>query len=174
MGEQADTEMSLLKQVEQPVVESEIKVNPFKIVEETEKRSEPEQPTESARQEQDGVDASVQKGKERESSDDDADEQMLSSSSVDSEEIQDRIGEKPLDIFNLKQNMKRQATLCPTLPMLNHIACQTQISGPIQPVGALSNMIDSFSQSSALQPPTDQNFLVDQCQQQPIYQFSYH
>ena len=37
------------------------------------------------------------------------------------DELEDKVGEQPLDIVHIRQKLKRQATLCPTKMIPNHI-----------------------------------------------------
>ena len=55
-----------------------------------------------------------------------------SSSAASSDELIDKVGEKPLDIMHIRQKLKRQATLCPTKMIPNHVATQTNHTGPIK------------------------------------------
>ena len=55
-----------------------------------------------------------------------------SSSAASSDELIDKVGEKPLDITHIRQKLKRQATLCPTKMIPNHVATQTNHTGPIK------------------------------------------
>ena len=61
----------------------------------------------------------------------DLDVVAISSSDVSSDEAQDNVGEQPLDVVNIRQNLRRKMTLCPTKPISISVKTQTNHSGPI-------------------------------------------
>ena len=50
---------------------------------------------------------------------------------MSSDEAQDNVGEQPLDVVKIRQNLRRKMTLCPTKPVAISVKTQTNHTGPI-------------------------------------------